>query len=322
MATPYERLQRTWEDKDIQAVREFFHDQFWIAPHDLIVKDDVVLNPGWTLVSVGFNKDCLPPLQDLNQRTLLYLESATRSRLAQCGIHVDPFSASENLALGFDENIPRLKEGAWLYYPVALKNVSGRRIRLPANEGVFRLYSPWAAKPARNEELRDILKKGKVQIHGSEGADWHYVTAGFGTVAINLTVDPKSWRYVPSNENEPFTVPQGHNYREALDQVLLHPFDSSALPQGEVFWVCESRARVTIANPSIHATIPERARVRDVDPKTGYYVPHLNSLLVNGGETDWPLRFELLCSVEDMPNHIRLDIFQNKEPEEISTSDF
>ena len=112
---------------------------------------------------------------------------------------------------------------------------------------------------------------------------------------------------IKSEEVLPFPI--GSNYRSQIDKVLVSP-PNSLSPDQRCFWVCQSQAAVFIP-AGINGEIREMIPLYSIDEHHSFGVPHLYSLLIPGGATNWKIRFEIFCSLNERPKELMLDVFQD-----------
>lgn len=305
-----------WTEAEWKRTQEVFQGKFWIGKKDLSVPEEIILDLGWNEdIPVILSKEHLPPLNWLSPEIVAHLEVSTRSRMAQCGLNVNEKETQILLALGLsDERKQALESGKSFILRVPVENSSGRKIIIPTGCGLFRFYFHWGAEWVVKDRLVNLLETQQgIKINGRKGKDWDYFINSYGEiVALKLTLDPNSWKFWPKEaSNQAFIVPTGQDYRSEIDKDLK-PFLPDSPPTGTVLWVCESQAVVTIEDKNINTTLPGGILTRKISNRTAFFVPHMSSLLVAGGETNWRLRFEILCGAEDRPTKVNLMVYRNK----------
>lgn len=278
---------------------------------DVTICKAVILPPGSSVdISVRLPKD-LGPFEGLHPHMLSSAEISTRSRLAQLGIEVPP-SASAEIAKSL-----RVTQTSDREAEISTINHSTRPIHLPEATRLFRLFAFDHSTYAMGENLKKLVSEGLIKIEGEEGLDWKW---GVDLVdsqnpddicGIEFRLDPDKRLWLkPDPENTPVSIDDnsGTDYRNHLDSLL-----SPVPPRESALWIGETTARLTL-DPSINGILEKETTInRTTILRFGgsqtivrFGGRQTNSILIDGGATNWKIRTEILGPTTEgrMPNSV------------------
>lgn len=201
---------------------------------------------------------------------------SVRSRFAQLGLNIN----KRAIPSGFSVT------------EVVMTNYGARAVAIGADVGVFRLFSYSRERLLRGSDLIGLVDRKNIKIEGQEGIEWEWQRDNDGIpIGMYAVIRPDSMRYIPSDPNlTPVAVEESiHDYRAAID-VYLQPAPRT---NQSIFWIAET-PKLTL--PSLIDAVLDRIVV--VFDSTGKAVAtkcrQINSRLIDGGKTNWPLRVEIL----------------------------
>lgn len=206
----------------VEQMRANLDHKFWKGP-DVITTRKSLLRPGVNDVRVLVTADNLPPLIGFPQpeEALQHCDVAGRSRIAQLGGTPHP-ELLEILARQIKpENQHRdgsIKNPFEARVPIY--NFSPNEIAIPKFAGVFRLYTPIAARPIQGEDLVDQIMKGQIDP-GRYGVDWEWMWKGVrrqirDVTGLLLRIQPDTKRQYLKTD-KPITIDySGKDYRDQI----------------------------------------------------------------------------------------------------------
>lgn len=213
-------------------------------------------------------------------RDLSLFHISTRSRLALTAVEVisDGWDTKQNLSMN-----------GYVETTLAFKNNGKRHIVLNEGEMVGRPYIE-----GTNIEGKELAKLLKEKVH-IDGLHRIIINEEQEPAGVRLDLDSESRREIPQGEP---VVPNGEvNSRELSDR-LARPIEPSV---DEICWFAETYAHVGIYY-GIVGVLQDPASPR---------VRMLNSRLIYGGQTDWPIRAEFVSPTvpREMPTYVDM-VFQ------------
>lgn len=235
------------------------------------------------LVPIIIDRNSLPSLQ---RDEKVYLSMC--SRVAQLGLDANAKTALE-ICLAAET----VTNGSSCFtIEVSMINHGARAIAIKEDARVFRLYSYSKDQIVRGAELRELVDRADIKIEGSEGTGWEWDIDDEGNpIGVYVSIKPNSIMWIPPDSNaQPLVVDERvHDYRQVID-TLLQP----APQTGEsILWIAET-PKITLST-SVDAIL---AREVVIFGEGGLPVAteliQINSRLIDGGKTDWPVRLEIL----------------------------
>lgn len=286
MSLEFERFNRLPSE-----LEEKLDGKIWKSP-DFSIATEVILQPGRTQnIPV-----IVPSLDPFTPRVLSYGEFSVRSRYAQFGIDILHSAAK---LIGETQEVVK----AELMVSVPIRNHSARPVNLPEGTRLFRFFMTPANASLDREKLLEMVENGKVRVGGERGRDWEVLfTEKIGKLWLKL--DPYKILWMPPHpDSTPITIPDqpGIDYRTLVDGFL----EAGPISEKTIHWVGETVSQLGL-NSEVSAIIDRIPLGRDALLAHGS--EHINSLLLDGGSPEWPIRTELLSSTSPgkIPEYILL----------------
>lgn len=298
-----------------EVLRNRLKDGFWIGPDVATPVKRTILPGNLVHLPVAFT-DVPEIFARLDPAAFFYAGVSTRSRWAQLGLEVH-----ETASIAIAESLTPIRQEPLDPYRYAavvpVLNLSTRPIHVPEGSKLFRLFFYNAGSWMRGEELLENVSSGSIRLSGEPGEDWllHERVDG-----ILLSLNSNMRRWIPPDlpNATPLTISDrtGVDYRRIADS-YLRPITPSRSP---ILWLTETSSVVTL-DPSVHALI-DFVLFRKGKMLPAKLVTHVNSRLIAGGETNWPLRAEIYGpTTEDLlPDAILLRFFsQITNPSQVTS---
>ncbi len=232
----------------------------------------------------------------LNSGNIHLYNIATRSRVAQPGLEVGPFSTSMNV---IEQTLKPLHGGKRytphhpMYAEVEVMNHSERPIHIPGDIAIFRFIRK-SSKSLKGAQLISALDSGRIVITGDYNKDWKFSYRNGSRKTedisgIHFSLDPNSHKWLPpSADPTPFNLGEVVNlassqYRKYIDS-FLEPIPVSSQP---ILTISETLSHLTLNG--VHALI--YPLVKNSSGEYGTAI-HINSLFVENG-SNWRIRTEI-----------------------------
>lgn len=302
----------------------------WKGP-DIVTAESVIINH-YEKVPVVITKQNVPYYYtyfDGNPwfiRDFVYESSdilpSVRSRYAQVGLHIDN-GLVKRISEWLHDNTHLDKKGEYqnnITPVITVENYSSRPVVLNKGAHLFRFFKEDYRSHLQDDELVKAVKLGLIKIQGESFGDWVY---SYGQIAgrklprptgIFIRINPENRGWIPPHpENRPIRIPDsGEGYRETIDS-LLKPIPEEKFKR--ILWIGETIG-LTLA-PSIDAVLHTVA-IGGIRPDKDFtdksaWGTQLNSRVIDGGRTDWPVRVEVLSltAPEVIPNFVHLHFLKN-----------
>lgn len=290
--------------------------KFWKGP-DIEISEEVTFPClSYQSAPVIIHPQDLPSLYGCHPEALQYVRASTRSRYTQLGLDVYEAVTEQVCRRILDGNIQNMWGNILRPFTVEalVFNRSARPVYLPKGSRLFRFYSFIGVKRMQGKELVSIVKRGGIKIDGEFGTDWMWGYAKKGErderiVGINVRIKDENRKWIPpDSSNTPLSISDSGNYREELDR-FLEPIPET---KKEILWVGET-PKIMIED-GLNAII-SKAVVPDIKAESNFLYDgwglHINSHLIDGGKTNWPLRVEVVSPTlrGKIPNFVLLDFF-------------
>lgn len=303
----------------------------WKGP-DIATAQSVVVNH-FERVPVMITKESIGPYPYYPYRALWsvrnfvygdppYIYPSVRSRYAQVGLNIDNRLVNQiGEWLQYNTHLDEKGDVPNSIIPViTVENHSSRPVILDKGAHLFRFFKENYTSHLQDYELVEAVKSGLIKIQGERLGDWTY---SYGQVAgrklprpvgIFIRVNPENRGWIPPHsENKQIYIPDlGEGYRKTVDS-LLEPIPGERIKK--ILWIGET-IKVTLAQ-SVDAVL-DTVALRDIrtdkdftDAKT--WGIQLNSRIIDGGRTDWPVRVEIISSTspDEIPNFVHLHFVKN-----------
>jgi hypothetical protein len=212
-----------------------------------------------------------------------------------------------------------LQNGKTLEIMVPVRNLSTRDIALSKGVGLFRYYSPLAAKFLKGKDLFDQIN-ANIKIAGKEKEDWAWAYVPNSQESIDNIIGIKM-RLGPERHWIPPDINNGiinleaeglHHGREAVAK-LRKPIPPNSLES--LLWTGETTAELAL-DKSINALISPWVvghPQHDDDDNHLMIGEQIMSLIIDGERTDHPVIAEIFSPTAPhlMPNWIELYFWQD-----------
>lgn len=253
---------------------------------DATALEDRTLYPQETsLIWARASENALPPIRyDSSTLPILSdeLNVSVRSRLAQSGLT----TLSRRLEIDEDDKVNVVFE---------MTVLGGRPVKLNAGDGVACFFSTSGARMIQGLELyEELVGQEHIRIGGKFGEDWRLVglyddrddvfftDKVLAKQAVGVALRIKEERFGIPDGNEPIDIGGEVGYRTFLDNKVFKVLK----PDEHVsFWVGETRSEVFIP-PGYNGFLNMAGNIGTT------WVFQTRSLLIKGGRTNWPLRYE------------------------------
>lgn len=298
----------------------------WKGP-DIVTAQSVVINHYEQVPVVITEKSIPPDFSFLTHGTSRFVRGfvrkdydlypSVRSRYAQVGLNIDN-RIVEQIGEWLRNSI-HLNEGGRssnsITPTITVENRGARPVILEEGAHLFRFFNEDYRLYVRDDELVDAVKSGLIRIQGERLGDWTY---SYGQVAksrlprptgIFIRINPENRGWIPpDSNNEPVLIPDsGDGYRNVIDS-LLKPVPEERTKR--ILWIGEA-IRTTL-DPSIDAVLDMIAvkgikTDQDILDRSTWGT-QLNSRVIDGGKTDWPIRVEIVSptSPNIIPHFVHL----------------
>ena len=288
--------------------------KFWKGP-DVVTSKDVLLNRHAD-VPVIITRDSLPSLSGLPPEALRNVRVSIRSRYAQLGIDINE-AAGEQIAQSIIQDGHQAMDGTLkgqFETPVLLFNLCARPVSIPKGTHLFRFFFESIQPIVSGENLISLIDAGEIKVGGESGLDWvwSYKNKSEHTenniVGIYMRIKPEGRRWIPPHvSDDPISINNEGDYREKID-ALLRP-----IPQNykEILWIGETES-ITLGK-SVDVVLDSFVRQNIYSLYVKGLGIQINSRLIDGDKTHWPIRVEVLSrtSVDRIPNYVHLSFFRN-----------
>lgn len=232
-----------------------------------------------------------------------------RSRLAQAGLDISHFGqqlAHFMVVNGIDvTNQPFAAD-------IMVDNYSQRPIDLSSGARICRPFYEGTASALTGQRLLELEENGDIKIEGEENVDWAWRREnGHGVTGVYIRISDKKLWIPPHPTNKAlivydddgfdnFTKLSGFDYRKQIDEAL-QPAPQTDRP---ILWIGETKPRITLSenvNGILHSAV-----VQTITGKGSHIGFHINSHMIDGGRTDWPVRVEVLSPTvpEKLPHFV------------------
>jgi hypothetical protein len=291
--------------------------KFWKGP-DIVTAGDVTIYRH-TNIPIIITPESLPSLYRCQPEALRYTRTSVRSRYAQLGIDLHDDIGGQ-IAQWIVENNKQTSDGRIQeqFEARALTfNRCARPIFIPEGTHLFRFFYEHAQPALRGKNLISLVNSGEIKVDGEYGSDWmwSYNRNGSGEdniIGINVCIKSEGRKWIPPGDNKPIVLDlaydaTGYDYRKRIDVILEPiPYDNK-----EKLWIGET---VPVNLGGRIEAILSKIVVRDTSK---FEIETLglqtNSMLIEGGKTDWPIRVEVLSATtpEVIPNFAHLHFVKN-----------
>lgn len=275
----------------------------WVANRDIKVvthgRDTTFWYPGPNLATVDISEFENHVPKDLLDK----LEICTRSRLAQFGIEI-PADEREKI-------INSLKTGNKDCLALSIYNHSERGFEINNGLGLGRLLA-LNGRGLEGEDLIRLIRGNKIKIGGRENRDWWRVVdesqnmIGIG-MALNMSRDKRL--SLPNDEELISINGKIVSPREQADSLL-----ESLREVKKTAWIGETEAPLTLGEGLYGVVSSKVGRREGQQIKIYHESRHLNSVLLRGnGDTDWPIRTEIVgpTSPSRIANFIIINFYKS-----------
>jgi len=259
-------------------------------------------------VPVLITPDSLPPLDELSP-SRNGLGVSTRSRLAQLGIEVNNFPTESKKELMIVK-----KSSSSVVVPITVTNHCQRPISLAEGVKIARFYYERTGSSVVGENLKAIFREERLRVDGEMGNDWkfsHKDNDVKGIVdGVFLRVRDKGRRWiVPSKDPINITEQtlEGTEYRKAIDP-LFKTIPDLATNQ-TILWIGETPQ--VILDEGWEIIMDKRTYKLKGNRMMENQGVQINSRLLDGGKTNWPIRVEILSATKNMPDFVRVRFVKN-----------
>lgn len=236
-----------------------------------------------------------------------HLHSSMRSRFAQVGLEIEEFGyqlAKKLRDMGYEMAHGNVHP---FTMPTYITNNSERAVTIPKDTHLFRLFVDEPRQAVQDSELEMLLGSGDIKIDGIPGVDWDYILEEENGRLIKkgLRIGIKDERYFIQHDPSPIIVndSSSDNYRKLVDTYFVPVPKTSR----RIWWVGET-VHISLSN-RVEAVIDKDVS-HDISgmQNGGIYGRHINSRLIDGGKTNWPVRVEIVsATTPDMrPNYVAL----------------
>lgn len=293
--------------------------KFWKGP-DVVTAEDVTIYRH-TNIPIIITPKSLPPLHGLSPEALNgVVRASVRSRYAQLGIDLHDDIGGQIAQQIVRDNYQTvdgdIKEQfpAWAF----TFNRCSRPIFIPKGVHLFRFFYEFAQPMVRGKNLISLVNSEEVKVDGAYGSDWMWLYNRIGSgedniIGMQIRIKDEGRRWIPPDpDNKPIVLDlaydsTGYDYRKRTDAMLEHiPYDDR-----EKLWIGET---VSVNLGRRIDAILDKIAVRDSNK---FEIETLglqtNSMLIEGGRTDWPIRVEVLSATtpEVIPNFVHLHFVKN-----------
>ncbi len=281
----------------------------WVSA-DLHTLKEVYVNPHTSeLMSFIVPPDIARRLRSGNP---YYYNIATRSRIAQIGLEVGPYSTSMALIeQTLEPHGKKYKENHSMYAQVEVMNHSERAIYVPGGITIFRLLHK-ASSSLKGAELLRAIAERVIRVSGDYGKDWVWDFSNGSKKdedikGIKFKLDPASHKWMPpSSDPSPLNLNNivqlgSRQYRDYIDSLLV-PISASSEPS---LTISETISQLTLNGA--HALIYPLVKVLAEHGRT----KHINSLFVENG-SNWRIRTETFgpTTKEDLARQVTMHFWK------------
>jgi len=258
----------------------------WISP-EICSAEEKIIGHGHNTLLVHLSSEHFPPwLEHITyEEALPSLPVAIRSRAAQLGVDCPLVTC-----VGIEGERIRAEMNLRVYGQRPLIIHSGHEI------GCFFQASP---KRLLTDEALVGSIGNRISLDGTYGKDWILIGPDYNPIpldsnqAIGLGLRLEPERYYPE-KGEPVDIlgklPLGYqSYREFLDNEVLIEIPENDQPP---FWVTQTACSMYIP-PGYTGILNPHVRTITADGDD-IFPEHVRSTLIKGGETNWPIRIEII----------------------------
>jgi hypothetical protein len=306
--------------------RSYTTEVLWNGP-DVKIAESVLVNQS-ARVPIILNHESLPHYYSHSrwsaenfQSVMRGLYPSVRSRYAQLGINID-----DNVMKQIEDWLKHNKhvnEKGYVLNSIApiidVKNYGGRPVQLGKGSQLFRFHEDPQFTMLEGDNLKDTVQSGLIKIEGERLGAWTYSYNDSDknhATGIFVHVKRNNRKWIPPDSGKAISIPDVGEYREVIDSLLKAPIPEKQY--GKLFWIGET-VGITLS-PQVDAILDNIA-IKDVyegmsnHPANGIQI---NSRLIDGGKTNWPVRVEILSDNCHSPQYVHFRFIEKRKISRIS----
>ncbi len=274
---------------------------FWKGADIATTQNVIVPKLGYSAVGMNIPHGGLPSFLRQHSELASKIRASTRSRWAQLGLEIEDNGTQLQEALTSSSS--GLENPNGLNISVQVNNHSQRDILIPLGAKVFRSFYETEKHRYVGNDLLNLMESRKVAIEGNPGETWEIAYDSKKKPVGMYVKILEDRRWIPPDKSrspKPMQISdKGDKYRDEIDQKLV---SVPQTPQVKL-WIGET-VRMTLAheiNGILHSAVSPNLQGRG---SLNSFGTHVNSHLIDGGETDWGVRVEVNSSTvpAQMPN--------------------